>query len=275
MSAAFEGKTIVITGAGAGIGRALAMKLLQRGAKVWALDLNADGLASLADEAGKFGLALATRVVDVSARGELETARDAVILADKAIDYWINNAGIVRMGDFIEVGLDDFDKVVAVNLLGVVNGTRVAMEAMENAGRGRIVNMASLAGLLPAPYMTSYVATKHAVVGFTRALSEELRLKGSPLSLLLVCPGFVDTQIIGRGQKMGFPEWLSFLLAKPDDVAESIVKALPGKRAEIFPTMNGKLMRRMYSILPRVTVNSSKILMTQSLKDVMLRRYTR
>jgi short-subunit dehydrogenase len=268
------GKRVVITGAASGIGRSLALKLVAGGADVWALDLDETSLASLTDDATKYGHPITTRRADVTDRAALAKIRDEVV-AKGEIDYWVNNAGIARLGDFHEHGEAGFDQVVAVNLTGVVNGTRLALEAMEDAGRGRIVNMASIAGHLPAPFMTAYVASKHAVVGFTRSLAEELRLKDSPVSLLLVSPGFVDTRIIAKGEKMGFPEWLSFLLAKPDEVADTILAALPTKKREIIPTFNGKLMRRMYAVLPGTTVRSSKILLTKSWKDIVTNRYTR
>ena len=123
--------------------------------------------------------------------------------------------------------------------------------------------------------MSAYVAAKHAVVGFTRALSAELELKGSPVSLLLVSPGFVDTRLIAKGESLGFPEWLSFMLSTPDAVADAVYRAMPTKRSEIVPTFNGKVMRRMYSLMPRSTVKSSRILLTKSWKDLVLNRYSR
>ncbi len=122
--------------------------------------------------------------------------------------------------------------------------------------------------------MVTYVTTKHAVVGFTRALTEELRHKSSPVSLLLVSPGFVDTQILAKGEAFGFPDWLDFLLAKPETVAEAIYKAMPSRRTEIFPTFNGQMIRRMYGVLPKTTLRSCKVLFAKSWKDALLNRYT-
>lgn len=270
-----EAKTVVVTGAGSGIGRALALKLAKAGADVWALDIDAAAVASLAEEAAKFGQEIQARHADVTDRESLNKVKDELLQSRRDLDFWINNAGIARIGDFNEAAPDDFEKVVHVNLSGVVNGTRVALAAMESAGKGRIVNMGSIAGHLPAPYMTAYVAAKHAVVGFTRSLTAELRLKGSPVSMMLVSPGFVDTRIISKGEALGFPEWLSFLLSTPDAVAEEIVRALPSRREELYPTMNGKLMKSMYSLMPKSTVRSSRILLTKSWKDLVLNRYSR
>lgn len=271
----FDGKTAVITGAGSGIGRSLTLKLASLGAHVWALDVNSASLEALTDEVSKFGYDVTTRTVDVASREQLVAVRDEIVDAGRGLDYWINNAGVAHLGEFLQQTPEAFDKLVAINLGGVVNGTRVALEVMETAGLGRIVNMASVAGHIPAPFMSSYVTTKHAVVGFTRALNEELSVKGSPVSLLLVSPGFVDTQIIAKGEKMGFPEWLSFLLAKPDNVANTILKAMRGRTREIYPTFNGQVLRRLYGVIPRATVRSSKVLLTKSWKDMVLNRYSR
>ena len=119
MSEAFEGKTVVLTGAGAGIGRSLAIKLAKSRARVWAIDLNEKALAELADEASKFDLDVKTRIADVTKLDALAAIRDEVTQQRQAVDYWVNNAGIARMGDFVELGPEGFDSVMAVNLTGV------------------------------------------------------------------------------------------------------------------------------------------------------------
>jgi short-subunit dehydrogenase len=263
---------VVITGAGAGIGSALANLLGARGQRVWAADVNDDALAALKDQLERYGHAVETRRADVT-DGEALNALAAEVASRGPLDVWINNAGINGTGGFAELTAEQFRRIIAVNLDGVINGTRAALSVMEPAGRGLIVNMGSIAGHLPAPLMSAYVASKHAVVGFTRALQAEFDLRDCPVRLLLVSPGFVDTAIIAKGDKLGFPEWLSFLLSKPEDVAKEIVKAIDGKDREIYPTLNGKLMKRLYGMMPRLTVKSSRVLLARSLRDLVTNRY--
>lgn len=267
------GKSVVVTGAGSGIGRVLALRLASHNAEVWAADIQAESLAELVDDAEKFGHKIHAHQVDVCDREAMGRLRDAVLAQRSSLDFWVNNAGIAHLVPFKEATPEEFDRVLDVNLKGVVYGTRVALEAMESAGSGTIVNMASVAGHLPAPLMTSYNASKFAVVGFTRSLAAELKLRDSPVKTLLVSPGFVDTKILKKGEKNGFPHWLAFLLTSPERVADDILRAMTTGKREIYPTLNGKLMRRMYGMFPGMTVTSSKALLAKSWKDFLMNRY--
>ena len=266
------GQTIVITGAAAGIGRELTLLYAKAGARLVAVDRDAKALESLGDHAKKYGFDVEPVEVDVTRPMVLAELAERLIKERKQIHVWINNAGIAPLGGFLDISAETFDRVLDVNLKAVVNGTRVALQTMEAQGFGRIINMASIAGHLPAPFMSAYNASKHGVVGFTRSLQAELRLTGSPVSILLVSPGFVNTEIIARGTALGFPEWLSFMLAKPFDVAKAIVGATHSSRLELYPTANGKLMKRLYHWAPKTTVKSARLLMARSWKDFLLNR---
>jgi len=218
---------------------------------------------------------LSTLTLDVTDRAEVDAVSAAVFAEKNPVDIWINNAGISDTRSFAETPVRDFDRVMSVNMDALIYGTRVALQRMLERGSGLIINMASVAGHVPAPYMCSYVASKHAVVGFTRALTEELRLEDSSVDLMLVSPGFVATPMIKRGADMGFPEWLSWMLADADSVAKSIVKGIESGRQEINPTLNGKLMRQMHWLAPNATVKASKVLLAKSFKDMLMNRFTR
>lgn len=269
----YTGKAVVVTGAGAGIGKELTLRLAKLGATVWALDISASALAQVADEASKHGQTLMTRHCDITDLAALTKIRDEIEAAGQPLGFWINNAGIAGLGAFLEQDLAAFFQVVEVNLKGLVQGTRLALELMERQGAGRVVNMASVAGHVAAPFMSAYNAAKFGVVGFTRALQAELKVRGSPVSLLLVSPGFVDTAILARGEKLGFPDFLNFMLATPQSVADEILRAMPTRRAEIFPTLNGKIMRGMAKIMPGTSVRGSRMLMAKSWKDLLLNRH--
>lgn len=266
------GRSVLITGAGAGIGRHLALQFAQLQAAVIAVDIDQRALNDLVDEASKYGLDVRSAVCDVTDAAALKEVRDRVLGEKKRLDLWVNNAGIAGTGAFTTISSAQFDRVLDVNLKALVYGTRLALETMEEQGHGRIVNMASVAGHLPAPYMTAYNASKFAVVGFSRALQAELRHRDSPVHITLVSPGFVDTGIIARGTQQGFPEWLSFMLSKPETVAREIVAAVTSGKDEIFPTLNGKLMRGLYKWMPDTTVRSAKILLARSFKEAVFNR---
>lgn len=268
------GKIVVITGAASGIGKSLTQTFLNRGATVWGLDKNSVGLSQLEKEGEKYSEPIRTLRVDVSSVEDMQTALKEISAKTPAIHFWVNNAGISGLGDFMERSLEEFDETVKINLNGVVIGTRLALEHMEKLGQGTIINVASVAGHISAPYLTAYSASKHAVVGFTRALRQELKLKDCPIHLLLVSPGFVDTQMIEKGTQFGFPNWLSSVLSTPDAVADEMLNGIVRNQEEIFPTFNGKALMKMYRIFPSLTAKSSRILLSKSVKDLVFLRKT-
>jgi short-subunit dehydrogenase len=269
------GQIAVVTGAAGGIGAALVERLGEAGADVWALDVDETGLAARRDEAERFGRKVETLVVDVRDGGALGSVATEVAATAGArrLGVWVNNAGIAATTAFHATEAEAFDRVMAINLGGVIHGTRAALAVMEGAGFGTIVNVASMAGHLPAPMMTSYCASKHGVVGFSRSLQAELALRASPVKLVLVSPGFIDTAIIRKGEAMGFPPWLGFMLATPATVASEILDAVKSGKPEIFPSVNAKVMRAMYRLLPRATVRSSRVLLAKSWRDLVMNRF--
>lgn len=268
----FAGKQFVITGAARGIGRSLSEKLLKNRATVWALDQSEEGLNQFREKALKYGYDLHVEKVDLTNRHEFENATKRIINQVKHIDYWVNNAGISGLGDFSTKSFEDFEKVVSINLNATVLGTRLALEHMEHQGKGTIVNMASVAGHLPCPYLSAYCASKYAVVGFSQALREELHLKQVPVKICIVSPGFVDTKMLERDKPEGFPEWLGFLLSTPETVADEILQGLKKGRTDIYPTFNGRLMLRLGKAMPKLTTKGSRLLLSKSVKDLLLFR---
>ncbi len=269
------GRVFVVTGAAGGIGRSLVKRLLKDKAVVWALDLSSEALVSLVRDATRDGAELRTITADVSCEEGLRAAVSQIVKKDSRIDVWINNAGLSGLGDFSRTSADRFSKVMEVNFGGVVCGTRVALEHMELKGGGCIVNMGSVAGFVPAPYLSAYSASKHAVVGFTRALREELRLKQSGVRLVLVSPGFVDTGMLNSGEEgLKFPNWLKWAVSPPSAVTEAIVKALRSGEVEVVPTWNGRLMQGMHTLFPTTTRKSASLLLARNFRDWVLNRYT-
>src|SRR5262245_33923791 len=144
----YRGKVCIVTGAGAGIGKALSEALLRRGSVVYAWDVNQIALKAFAAEARKLGWELTTDVVDVTDPAQVRAARDRICADRRRVDFWFNNAGVASIRGFMEAGDEDFRRVVSVNLGGVVDGTRAALEIMEKQGAGTVINIASVAGFI-------------------------------------------------------------------------------------------------------------------------------
>ncbi|MGV9306932.1 SDR family NAD(P)-dependent oxidoreductase [Nonomuraea sp. NPDC003727] len=176
-------RTAFVTGGASGIGRALAQALTARGVAVTVADLAAPDLPAV-DHAE----------VDVTSAAAVSAAVQEVARRHGRLDFVFNNAGIAVGGHAEELTLDHWNKTIDVNLRGVVHGVHAAYPIMIEQGFGHIVNTASLAGLVPAPLMLPYTATKHAVVGLSTALRAEAAAHGVRVSV--VCPGFTDTPLL-------------------------------------------------------------------------------
>lgn len=185
----FRNAIILITGGGAGIGAALAAALTAGGAKVIVADLALDSVHALTAR----GEALEAHRLDVTDATAFAALVDDLVARHGRLDYVFNNAGISVCGDARDLTLEHWRAVIDVNLMGVVHGTHLCYQQMARQGHGHIVNIASLAGLVPFPTNAPYAASKHAVVG----LSLSLRTEGEALGVKVsaVCPGFIASNI--------------------------------------------------------------------------------
>ena len=251
---------VVITGAAAGIGHEIADLYLEKGASVVALDVDSAGLKTLKCLGIEVNVADGPQLMEAAQRITRDVGKPTV---------WINNAGIQSLGAFEDIAPDAFRRVMSVNFEGVVNGTRAALSVMKEPVRGTIVNMASVAGIVPAPFMTAYTASKHAVVGFTRGLRQELELAHSPLQIILVAPGFVKTKIMAPAGGFSFPDWLNFMVSEPDTIAREIVDGITRGHVEIHPTASGKLFIKLYRVMPELISKSSRLLVARNWKELL------
>ncbi|MBI2802500.1 MAG: SDR family oxidoreductase [Gammaproteobacteria bacterium] len=189
----FNDKVAVITGGGSGIGAALCRELARRGARVLCADLAADTARGVVDEITKAGGRATAYPLDVTHAEQVAALVATAIAEHGRIDFMFNNAGISVTGDARDLTLTHWRHVIDVNLMGVVYGSDSAYKQMATQGFGHIVNIASLAGLIPFPTNAPYATTKHAVVG----LSQSLRAEGEDLGVRVsaVCPGFIQSNI--------------------------------------------------------------------------------
>jgi NAD(P)-dependent dehydrogenase (short-subunit alcohol dehydrogenase family) len=253
MSDPFSGAVAVVTGAASGIGAALVQSLAARGAVVVATDVNAARLASVAASVpGR----VTTAVVDVSDADELTRLLEGVAAEQGRLDYVFNNAGIVAGGDFELTDEAVWQRIVDVNLWGVVNGTRAAYAVMLRQGSGHIVNTSSSAGVMPVSRSVAYATTKHAVMGLSTSLRAEAARKGVRVSVVL--PGMVDTGIFDAAANAGDYDYaraverVPFAKITPARAAEHILDGVAKNKQQIvFPFYN-KVLCSLTRVMPTV-----------------------
>jgi NADP-dependent 3-hydroxy acid dehydrogenase YdfG len=191
----FAGKVAVVTGAGSGIGQALAIELARSGAKVAISDVDTEGLAITELALKDIGAPVKSDRLDVTEREAFELYADAVKEHFGVVHQIYNNAGIAYTGDIEVTAYKDIEKIMDVDFYGVVNGTKSFLPHLIDSGDGHVVNVSSVFGLLAVPGQAAYNAAKFAVRGFTEALRQEMALNGHPVKVTTVHPGGIKTGI--------------------------------------------------------------------------------
>lgn len=191
MAGALAGKHALVTGAGRGIGAAIAARLVQEGVQVTLLGRTAGVLDELAR---KLGTQTQVVAADVSSAEQMRDAVQNAAAQFGPVDILVNNAGQAKSAPLHKADDALWSSMLAVNLTGTYNGIRAVLPSMLERNFGRIVNVASTAGLLGYPYVTAYCAAKHGVVGLTRALALEVASRN--ITVNAVCPGYTDTDIV-------------------------------------------------------------------------------
>ncbi|OBF13416.1 SDR family NAD(P)-dependent oxidoreductase [Mycobacterium sp. ACS4331] len=232
-SASFAGKHAIVTGAGSGIGAALCRALVARGAHVLCTDVDADAAERTA---GALGSQARSARVDVTDAAAVQGAVDDVVSRAGQLDLMFNNAGITWAADTELLTLDHWNSIIDVNIRGVVHGVAAAYPQMVRQGHGFIVNTASMAGLAAAGQITSYVMSKHAVVGLSLALRSEAA--AHHIGVLAVCPAAVETPILDKGLITGIDGREFYRMGQrgrefydPDRLARDTLRAVERNRA--------------------------------------------
>lgn len=196
-----RGRVAAITGAGSGIGRALAADLARRGSHLALADIDTDGLAATVTECEGYGVKVTSRRLDVADRDAIYEWADAVPAEHGHVNLLFNNAGVALVADVATMSDEDLHWLVDINLWGVVNGCRAFLPHLEDSGEGHIVNLSSVFGLLSIPSQSAYNISKFAVRGFSDALRMELEIARSCVSVTTVHPGGVKTDIARRARQ--------------------------------------------------------------------------
>ncbi|MEV4596033.1 SDR family NAD(P)-dependent oxidoreductase [Amycolatopsis sp. NPDC049253] len=237
----FTDKVAVITGAGSGIGRALALGLGRRGARLALSDVDAEGLESTVDAAKSQGADVRGYSLDVSDRAAVLAHADEVAGAFGRVNLVVNNAGVALGATVEDMTFEDYDWLMGINLGGVVNGTKAFLPHLIGSGDGHLVNISSVFGFVGVPTQSAYNAAKFAVRGFTEALREEMLAARHPVAVSCVHPGGIKTNIArhARGGSDGDQEaaaagFEKIALTTPKKAAETIIRGVERRSARIL-----------------------------------------
>lgn len=196
-----SGKVAVVTGAASGIGLALAERFVAERMGVALADVEEDALSAATNRLEDLGANVLGVRADVSVAGDLERLHDTVLEHFGAAHVLCNNAGVAGHGySTWESSASEWDWVLGVNVFGVVNGLRAFVPTLLDQGEGHVVNVASAASFVTAPFMGPYCSSKHAVLAISEALFYELAFRGSAVKVTVVCPYWVRTQIMDSGR---------------------------------------------------------------------------
>ncbi|MBU5467905.1 3-ketoacyl-ACP reductase [Virgibacillus sp. MSJ-26] len=221
MSISLTGKKAIITGAGKGIGRATALALAKEGVSLGLLARTEEDLKKVADEVNDSGVQVAIATADVSSNDQVTSAVDELINELGSVDILINNAGIAKFGGFLELDVEEWEKIIQVNLLGMYYVTRAVLPKMMEQKSGDIINISSTAGEKGGPVTSAYSASKAGVLGLTESLAMEARKHDIRVTALT--PSTVVTDLaIQQGLVTGDEK----NVLQPEDMAELMVAQL-------------------------------------------------
>ncbi len=238
-----NGKVVVITGAGSGIGRALAQNLAAKGSLLALSDVDEAGLAETATLATKAGAPkVRTDHLDVADRDAFARYALDVVQDFGRVNVVINNAGVALSGDLVDLEYNDIDWIIGVNFWGVVHGTKEFLPHLIASGDGHLVNLSSLFGLISMPSQSMYNASKYAVRGMTEAVREEMLIAGHPVGVTAVHPGGIKTAIArnarvsAKEDQQATADLFDKKLARmtPERAAEIIVRGITRNQARVL-----------------------------------------
>lgn len=252
-----QNKTIVVTGGGNGMGRQLVLQLLNKGARVAAVDLNAQFLEETKQLAGQHAERLSLHELNISDKTSVDLLPDAVVKAHGSVDGLINNAGIIQ--PFVRIqnlNFEAIERVMNVNFYGSLYMIKAFLPHLLNRPEAHIVNISSMGGFLPVPGQSIYGASKAAVKLMTEGLYAEL--KNTPVKVTIVFPGAINTQITANSglemPKMS-KDTSSIKMMEADKAAEMMINAMEKNKFRICVGSDSSMMDLLYRISPKFATN--------------------
>lgn len=258
----FKGKVAAITGAGSGIGRALALQLAKEGCSLALSDVNEVGLQETAQQARASGVRVHVQKLDVANRDAVYAWADAVAAELGKVNLIFNNAGVGLSETVEDMSYENFEWLMNINFWGVVYGTKAFLPHLKASGDGHVINISSVFGFIAFPTQSAYNAAKFAVRGFTESLREEMAIDGYPVGVTCVHPGGIKTNI-ARTARMGnvarygaadqqsaAQQFEAMARTTPDEAARTILEGVRKSRPRVLIGLDARLIDTVQRLLP-------------------------
>lgn len=259
----FYNKVAAITGAGSGIGRALALNLAQQGCQLALSDVNEAGLQETSDQAKKWGVKVSQTILDVADKQAVYDWADQVVKDHGKVNMIFNNAGVALSGTVASLTLEDYEWIMNINFWGVIYGTKAFLPHLEQADEGHVINISSTFGLTAQPLMSGYNASKFAVRGFTEALRQDLEITGSTVSTTCVHPGGIKTniakaarmsdsvkEVTGADDKETLAEFERMFITTPETAAKVILKGVKKNKRRVLIGNDARMFDLVVRLFP-------------------------
>lgn len=256
----FNNKVAAVTGAGSGIGRALAIKLAQEGASVAISDVDQQGLEETEKLISQYNVGCQKTILDVSDREKVEAWAEGVIQEFGKADYIFNNAGVALFDTADSMDYENFEWIMDINFWGMVYGSKAFLKHFKERGEGHVINVSSLFGLIAFPNQSAYNSSKFAIRGYTEALA--LEMEGSNIAVSSVHPGgirtdiarnsrFSDTNVAGASKKEAIEKFDLVAKTTPKQAAEVILNGVLKKQKRILIGSDAKVMDWIQRLMPQ------------------------
>lgn len=257
-----KGKVAAVTGAGSGIGRALALLLAKEGCDLALSDVNEIGLQETAQQARAAGARVLVQKLDVANRDAVYAWADAAVAELGKVNLVFNNAGVGLSETVEDMSYENFEWLMNINFWGVVYGTKAFLPHLKASGDGHVINISSVFGIIGVPTQSAYNAAKFAVRGFTESLREEMAIEGYPVGVTCVHPGGIKTNIartarmgnVGKygaaDQQTAAKQFEAMARTTPDEAARTILDGVLRSRPRVLIGLDARLIDTVQRLLP-------------------------
>jgi short-subunit dehydrogenase len=259
----YKNRVAAITGAGSGIGQALALNLAQQGSHLALSDIDKKGLAETVAQLKPFNVRVTSQVLDVSKKDAVYEWADKVVEDHGSVNMIFNNAGVALSGTVDSLSIEDYEWIMGINFWGVIYGTKAFLPYLEKFGEGHVVNISSVFGLTSQPLMSGYNASKFAVRGFTESLRQDLEVTNSHVTTTCVHPGGIKTNIakssrmdksaekvMGSSKADSLVEFERMFIHTPDSAAKAILKGVKNNARRVLIGADARLLDGMARVFP-------------------------